>query len=217
MGLRELRLDTLPFMNAAVKHYRQLGFEECAPYTAVHLPGARYFRAVLPQVVEAARLEPWRPEFASDFDRLNRAWLEEFFRVEEKDERMFHDPQGVVVAPGGQIFCLIEGTRVGQGSTTSVRQGAAPTVQFLYVNGIWTDPGEAKTTAQVHVRSFVDASAFRDPNEYPVEHFYNRSWKYTPLNARRFFGCISIVALQYSVGLAASAHLKAVRCLVQYG
>ncbi len=112
MGLRELRLDTLPFMNAAVKRYRQLGFEECPPYTPVHLPGARYFRMELEPVRPAVALVPWCEEYTRDFERLNRAWLEEFFQVEEKDDRVFRDPQGEVIDRGGEIFCLAEGSTI---------------------------------------------------------------------------------------------------------
>jgi ribosomal protein S18 acetylase RimI-like enzyme len=43
-GYRELYLDTLEWMTAAVALYSRLGFRECAPYYHNPLPGAVYMR-----------------------------------------------------------------------------------------------------------------------------------------------------------------------------
>ncbi|MBL8984564.1 MAG: GNAT family N-acetyltransferase [Gemmatimonadetes bacterium] len=106
MGLTRLRLDTLPFMQTAARQYRRMGFVERDPYTKVHLPGARYFELTLTTDEEAPVLETYRPGYAEAFARLNRAWLEEYFRVEPKDEAVFNDVEGQVIAPGGEIFFI---------------------------------------------------------------------------------------------------------------
>lgn len=60
----------------------------------------------------AVRIVPYRPEFASDFDRLNRAWLEKYFTVEPLDEEYLSDPEGHILQPGGEIFFAVESGRV---------------------------------------------------------------------------------------------------------
>jgi GNAT superfamily N-acetyltransferase len=54
------------------------------------------------------RLVSWRPELRSDFERLNREWIERYFAVEEEDRRVFADPEGEIVGPGGQVFFLLD-------------------------------------------------------------------------------------------------------------
>jgi len=46
-GYREMVLDTLPVMAAAIGLYRSAGFVETEPYTYNPVPGAMYFRKVL--------------------------------------------------------------------------------------------------------------------------------------------------------------------------
>jgi GNAT superfamily N-acetyltransferase len=51
---------------------------------------------------------PWRAEYASDFDRLGREWLERYFTVEPLDEEYLQNPEAKIVKPGGQVFFAIE-------------------------------------------------------------------------------------------------------------
>ncbi len=66
------------------------------------------------------KLRAYRPENAEDkaaFERLNRAWLEEYFVVEAIDEAVFADPEGVILAKGGHIFIAeMENRIVGVGA-----------------------------------------------------------------------------------------------------
>ncbi|MBL8958497.1 MAG: GNAT family N-acetyltransferase [Gemmatimonadetes bacterium] len=121
MGMTRLRLDTLPFMHTAVRQYRRLGFVERAPYGEVQLPGGRYFELELEGDL-APVLERFRPDYAAAFERLNRGWLEEFFRVEPKDEAVFRDVEGQVIAPGGEIFFIRVGAQL-VGSCAVLRHG----------------------------------------------------------------------------------------------
>ncbi|MBC7893834.1 MAG: GNAT family N-acetyltransferase [Cytophagaceae bacterium] len=65
---------------------------------------------------------PWRPEYAVDFDRLGREWLERYFTVEPLDEEYLQDPQGKIVDPGGQVFFAIEDGAV-IGTCSAIPQG----------------------------------------------------------------------------------------------
>jgi putative acetyltransferase len=63
----------------------------------------------MPAATEIVR---YRPEFAPDFARLNRAWLEHYFTVEPLDEEYLSDPEGRILAPGGEVFFALQGDTV---------------------------------------------------------------------------------------------------------
>ena len=65
----------------------------------------------------------WRPELRADFERLNREWIEQFFVVEAADLEAFEDPGAAIVAPGGQIFFVMEGSEV-RGTCAVIRHDA---------------------------------------------------------------------------------------------
>ena len=111
LGAGRMRLDTLPSMRSAARLYRDLGFEEIAAYRSFATPGTRFFELHLDPAEPEAQLVDYRSEFAADFERLNREWLEEFFHVEDKDLRYFADPAGTIIEPGGRIVFVQEGSR----------------------------------------------------------------------------------------------------------
>ena len=51
-------------------------------------------------------------QYSADFERLNREWIEAFFTLEVSDKKMFADPAGKIIAPGGQIFFVVENNLV---------------------------------------------------------------------------------------------------------
>ncbi len=70
-----------------------------------------------------AELVSWRPEYRIHFERLNREWIEQYFAVEEEDRKVFGDPESAIVAPGGQIFFLVDEEGV-RGTCAVVRHDA---------------------------------------------------------------------------------------------
>jgi len=54
----------------------------------------------------------YREEWREVFERLNREWIEMWFTLEEADLETFRDPVGKILAPGGQIFFVVEGAEV---------------------------------------------------------------------------------------------------------
>ena len=77
---------------------------------------------------QAARLVTWRPDLRADFERLNREWIERWFAVEEEDQRVFDDPWGHIVEPGGQIFFVVD--EVGVRGTCAVIRHDAETYEL---------------------------------------------------------------------------------------
>jgi ribosomal protein S18 acetylase RimI-like enzyme len=62
--------------------------------------------------MEGVTVVPYREEFRSAFEQLNRDWIETYFILEEADRKIFQDPAGEVLEAGGQIFFVLEGDRV---------------------------------------------------------------------------------------------------------
>lgn len=72
----------------------------------------------------AITIIPFRDDLAAAFARLNQAWIERFFRFEDKDLKTLHDPQGTILAGGGQIFFALDGdTPVGAVAAVHVSPG----------------------------------------------------------------------------------------------
>ena len=54
------------------------------------------------------------PQYRDDFIRLNREWIERYFRLEPTDLKVFSDPKGEIIDRGGQIFFAVkDGKAVG--------------------------------------------------------------------------------------------------------
>ncbi len=63
--------------------------------------------------VEIAAWQPeLRPELRQDFERLNRAWLEQYDLIEDIDRAVLQRPEALILAPGGQIFFAFAGPDV---------------------------------------------------------------------------------------------------------
>jgi putative acetyltransferase len=78
----------------------------------------------------AARSEvvTWDARYREDFARLNRAWIEQHFRLEPADLESFADPHGTFVADGGEVFfALVDGKVLG---TCALRREAADTYEL---------------------------------------------------------------------------------------
>jgi putative acetyltransferase len=72
--------------------------------------------------LEAVTVVPYREEFREAFEQLNRDWIETYFVLEQADRDVFEDPGAKILAQGGQVFFVLEGTRV-QGTCAVIRHG----------------------------------------------------------------------------------------------
>jgi len=62
----------------------------------------------------APHIVPYRPEYKEHFERLNKAWLEEYFTVEPIDEFVLTQPEKAILSGGGRIlFALLGDTVIG--------------------------------------------------------------------------------------------------------
>jgi putative acetyltransferase len=49
----------------------------------------------------------YRPELRASFESLNRRWIEELFAIEPRDQAVLRNPEGEIVARGGEVFFLV--------------------------------------------------------------------------------------------------------------
>jgi putative acetyltransferase len=70
--------------------------------------------------VEVVTVVPYREEFRSAFEQLNRDWIEQYFVLEEPDREVFRDPGTKILQPGGEIFFVLEGEQI-QGTCAVLR------------------------------------------------------------------------------------------------
>lgn len=70
---------------------------------------------------ESIAIVPFRPGLAPAFAELNRAWIEQLFRMEEADRKLLEHPEDTIIRPGGQVYFAMDGgTAVGTAAAIRV-------------------------------------------------------------------------------------------------
>jgi ribosomal protein S18 acetylase RimI-like enzyme/DNA-binding MarR family transcriptional regulator len=116
-ALREARPMWRALQEELATRSRNAGVDVIATLALLSsLPGPELAEAVLARTralrSDAVEVVPFSPELRDDFYRLNADWLERFFHVEEVDHQVLSDPEGQILAGGGQIFFARSGDRV---------------------------------------------------------------------------------------------------------
>jgi ribosomal protein S18 acetylase RimI-like enzyme len=68
--------------------------------------------AIVERCAGQVRIVPFEPELREHFYRLNAAWLEKYFYLEEIDHRVLSSPEREILEPGGAIFFACAGEEV---------------------------------------------------------------------------------------------------------
>ena len=55
----------------------------------------------------------YTPEYRNDFESLNRAWIEKYFKIEEHDEQILKNPDKIIEDGGYILFVLDEEKVIG--------------------------------------------------------------------------------------------------------
>ncbi len=55
----------------------------------------------------------FQKEYIPDFVRINKAWVEKYFIVEQADQNVFDNPEAIIETGGEIYFALLEGKVVG--------------------------------------------------------------------------------------------------------
>ena len=64
----------------------------------------------------------YEPIYRADFERLNREWLERLFHVEEIDNDILADPEGMIIDHGGAVLFALRGEQI-VGTVALKKQG----------------------------------------------------------------------------------------------
>lgn len=62
------------------------------------------FRADIIHRYRPIQIFNWRPEWSHHFYKLNREWVEHYFKMEPIDEAVLSDPEQHILRDGGQVF-----------------------------------------------------------------------------------------------------------------
>jgi GNAT superfamily N-acetyltransferase len=60
-------------------------------------------------IVDHITIVPFRSELSPAFEALNRAWIEQLFRIEDADLKVLGAPEAAILDKGGQIFFALDG------------------------------------------------------------------------------------------------------------
>jgi putative acetyltransferase len=66
---------------------------------------------------------PYQSDLREEFAALNRAWIEGLFRMEAADRKVLDDPEGTIIASGGQIFFALD-DGIAVGTAAALRESA---------------------------------------------------------------------------------------------
>lgn len=58
--------------------------------------------------MEKVRVVEYRPEYKDDFIRLNKQWIETYFKLEQSDVETFCNIERKIIDKGGQIFIALK-------------------------------------------------------------------------------------------------------------
>lgn len=105
-----------------------LGIDEATLDALARVPGPDLAEAIGERMREGRRralsIVPFRSEFREDFYRLNADWLERYFELESYDIEVLSNPEGAILATGGEIlFALLDGEVVGTCALMQVKPG----------------------------------------------------------------------------------------------
>ena len=100
-----LYLDSKDDLADAIAFYERHGYRLCGRYN--ENPQATVF--MRKRLVRAVHIRSFQPGDEEAFRRLNEAWIQKYFRLEEKDREILNDPHTHVLAQGGQIFMAFQG------------------------------------------------------------------------------------------------------------
>jgi ribosomal protein S18 acetylase RimI-like enzyme len=110
-----------------------------------------------------AQLVDYRPEWQPHFERLNKAWLEEYFTVEPIDEWVLGHPEEAILRDGGRILFVEDGDTGAIVGTVALRWLEPEVLELtkMAVDRAWRGHGLGKMLCQAAIRRAGELGAHK--------------------------------------------------------
>lgn len=123
----------------------------------------------------------WNPKYKDTFKQVSVAWLEEYFSVEENDLKQLDNPEENIIAPGGEIFTLINTQGEGLGVVAMLNHGPFTELGKMGVKKQYNGKGlshplmyEAISWAKNHQRNYPQVDIYTAAHLGPAVNLYKK-------------------------------------------
>ncbi len=82
------------------------------------------YQAELKRPQSKIRVVPYQAKYATEFKRINAAWIDEYFEMEDADRRALDDPEGYILAKGGEIMFAVDENDQAVGTCALIRHSS---------------------------------------------------------------------------------------------
>ncbi len=111
-------------------------------------------KMMAPKAQSRFEILPYHVRWRDDFKNLNIWWLEKYFKVEPIDKRVLSDPEGDILAHGGEIyFAVVDGMAVGTVAMKNMGDGVFELTK-LGVNPEVQQGGMGRALCQIIIDRF---------------------------------------------------------------
>ena len=104
-------------------------------------------------------IESYHSKYKSDFEILNREWIEEYFKMEQEDLNILQNPEEYVIKKGGEVFfALLDGIVVGTAAMVLTETGVYELAKMA-VNKKYQRMGIGRSLIQRSIKLALDENA----------------------------------------------------------
>src|SRR5688572_17880014 len=107
------------------------------------------------------QIKDYEPKYQRDFERLNRNWIEKYFRMEPLDEFILTRPEEALISNGGAILMAMAGDYAT--GTVALRKLNDTTYEFtkMGVDENWRRQGIAEALSKAAIEKAIKLGAER--------------------------------------------------------
>ena len=104
-------------------------------------------------------IEPYHSKYQSDFEILNKEWIEEYFEMEQEDLNILQNPEDYVIKKGGEVFfAILENRVVGTAAMVLTTMGVYELAKMA-VNKDYQGMGIGRSLLQRSIKFALDENA----------------------------------------------------------
>jgi GNAT superfamily N-acetyltransferase len=123
----------------------------------------------------------WNSKYKDTFKQVSVAWLEEYFSVEENDLKQLDSPEENIIAPGGEIFTLVDTQGNGLGVVAMINHESSAELGKMGVKKQYNGRGlshplmyEAILWAKNHPRNYPQVDIYTAAHLGPAVALYKK-------------------------------------------